>query len=99
MTDKEIKEHSEENYTKVYLKGDMSLNTEEKYFAYTKGYCKGYTDGLVEGGKEKQTIIDIQTVQIESRDVYLVEKENIIIRQQTEIQELKMKLLALENKG
>lgn len=39
--------------------------------------------------KEKQTIIDTQTVEIESRDVYLTEKESIIIRQQTEIQNLK----------
>lgn len=43
-----VNEKAEENYTKVYLKGDMSLDTEEKYFAYTKGYCKGYTDGLTE---------------------------------------------------
>lgn len=48
-----VKEKAEENYTKVYLKGDMSLDTEEKYFAYTKGYCKGYTDALTEGRKRK----------------------------------------------
>ena len=42
-------EKAEENYTKIYLNGDMSLDTEEKYFAYTKGYCKGHTDGLAEG--------------------------------------------------
>lgn len=60
----EIEKQAEENYTKVYLNGDMSLDTEEKYFAYTKGYCKGHTDGLAEGRKEteqlKASIITLQ---------------------------------------
>lgn len=61
-----------------------------KDFVYN--FYNGVLKGLAEGRKEKQTIIDTQTVQIESRDVYLSEKENIILRQQSEIEQLKKQI-------
>lgn len=67
----------------------------ENSFEHDNGHCSNcskwdyFIAGLAEGRKEKQTIIDSQTVAIESRDVYLAEKENIILRQQSEIEQLK----------
>lgn len=64
------------------------LSNEEISQRYA-GISQGVLYGLAEGRKEKQVIIDTQTVQIESRDVYLAEKENIILKQQSEIEQLK----------
>lgn len=77
MTDEE---KSEERYCKTCKKKNNCFHNCDVFIEYTKG--------LAEGRKEKQKIIDTQTVEIESRDVYLTEKESLIIRQQTKIQTL-----------
>ena len=79
-------EKAEEYLRKGVCQGCSSIC--EGDCAYAKPVRQAHLDGLAEGGKEKQIIIDTQTCQIESRDVYLAKKESIIIRQQTEIQKL-----------
>lgn len=80
---------TDEEKAEKIIKEKYCNNCEERetfpniYNCSNKEHCddfylwkEGILLGLAEGRKEKQTIIDTQTVQIESRDVYLIEKEN-----------------------
>lgn len=91
MTKEEL---AEEYATEISC--DEETGEETLFISPTKK--QAYLDGLAEGRKEKQVIIDTQTIQIESRDVYLAEKENIILRQQSEIEQLKNNYKKQRNK-